>query len=96
MPFLPLLQQCFAICFDPDDHFIAQTAGPLAVSLLRSQIDNDVGTSANQMAMRRAVVPLANFQPVLVAEAPLGRHETTLYGNDFYTSIPRSFTLIQR
>jgi hypothetical protein len=78
MPFLPLPHQFFAICFDPDDHFIAQTAGPLAVSLQRGYIDNDVNASANQMAMRRAVVPLANFQPVLVAEAPLGCHETPL------------------
>ena len=50
----------------PVHDFAPQTAWPCAFAGQCGQIDDDFDRATDQMAMRRAMIPLTDFQPVSV------------------------------
>lgn len=80
MPLMPFLPQICQMRLNPRHDFGAQPARPGAFGGECVQVDDDVHLAADQMAMRRAVVALAHFEPELVvSEALLGGHRMIVW-----------------
>jgi|GEM_PF-2617227 len=66
------------MCLYPIHYFGAQTAWPGAFTAQGGQINDDINRATDQMAMRRAMIPLTDFQPVLAAKAMVSCHVTNV------------------
>jgi len=58
---------------DPCQHFGAQAAWPFAFGFQAGQNDDHVETATDQMHMRRTMIALAHFKPILVVAKALLR-----------------------
>ena len=61
--------------------------GPPACAAQRFKFDEHINTAAHQMAMRRTVIALSDFQSVFVAKTRFGRHRILLYRKNVYSDV---------
>jgi hypothetical protein len=74
MPSVPFLQSFVAVSRDPGQHVRLKPGRPSAIRVQSGKVNQNIDAPTDQMDVRRSVVTLAKFKPVLSAKAVLGRH----------------------